>query len=48
MSISTDDAALPYYCEILCERYLINTLTMSYTNDCSKRLFNPLGGKHDY
>ncbi len=48
MRIWTDDAASAYCCEILCEWYLIKTLIIPHTNDCSKRLFNPLGGKHDY
>ena len=47
MSIYNDDATSLDNCEILCERLLTIAITIQYTNDCSKRLFNPLGGKHD-
>ena len=47
MSISNTYAASIENCEISCERYLIEAITMWCTNARLKRTFNTEGGNHD-
>ena len=47
MSISIRHAASLHDCEIFCERFLIEAITMWCTNARLKRSFNAEGGAHD-
>jgi hypothetical protein len=47
MSISILCAASLENCETSCERYLIEAITMWYTNARLKRSFNTVGGNDD-
>ncbi|UCG30450.1 MAG: hypothetical protein JSV53_00830 [candidate division WOR-3 bacterium] len=47
MSTSISCAASTNYCEISCERYLIDAITIWRTNARLKRTFNSEGGKRD-
>lgn len=47
MSVSILCPASLENCEISCERYLIEAITISYTNARLKRSFNTVGGSHD-
>jgi len=47
MSISISCAASLEYCEISCERYLTDAITIWCTNARLERTFNTEGGDHD-